>query len=99
MGGDGALAAHPRPMTRASADPSDYDRLQIGDTIRLAGVAGALKAGPEFDVQVEGSGIMIRVRHTLSERQIDILLAGGAINWRRERQGSGKPDSKEGEQS
>jgi aconitate hydratase len=81
------------------ADPADYGRLDMGDTIRLAGVAGALKAGREFDVEVEGSGGMIRVRHTLSERQIDILLAGGAINWRRERQSFDKRDSKEGVRS
>jgi aconitate hydratase len=68
------------------ADPADYDRLDIGDTLRLPDVAAALKAGREFDVEVEGAGGTIRVRHALSQRQIDILLAGGAINWRRERQ-------------
>jgi aconitate hydratase len=64
------------------ADPADYDRLDMGDTIRLTGVAAVLRARREFEV--EGSGGRISVRHTLSERQIDILLAGGAIKWRRE---------------
>jgi len=66
------------------ADPSDYDRLQPGDTIRIAGIAEALKVSREIHAKVEGSDGPIRLRHTLSERQIDILLAGGAINWRRE---------------
>jgi aconitate hydratase len=81
------------------ADPADYDRLDIGDTIRLPDVAAVLRARREFDAEVAGSGRTIRVRHTLSERQIDILLAGGAINWRRERRRSGNGGSEEGERS
>jgi aconitate hydratase len=78
------------------ADPADYHRLDIGDTIRVADIAEALKAGREIHVEVEGSTETIGLRHTLSERQIDILLAGGAINWRRERQRFGSRDSTEG---
>jgi aconitate hydratase len=68
------------------ADPSDYDRLKRGDTIQIVGIADALRAGHEIRAEVEGSDKPIRLRHTLSERQIDVLLAGGAINWRRGRQ-------------
>jgi len=42
----------------------------IGDTIRLAGITGALKASREIHVEAEGSTEPIRLRHTLSERQI-----------------------------
>lgn len=72
------------PLT--CADPSDYDRLQPGDTIRIAGVAKALQASREIRAEVEGADEPIRLRHALSERHIDILLAGGAIGRRRERQ-------------
>ena len=58
------------------ADPADYDRLQPGDTIRIAGIAEALKVSREIHAKVEGSDGPIRLRHTLSERQIDILLGG-----------------------
>jgi hypothetical protein len=61
---------------------SDYDRLQPGDTIRITDVAAALKAGREIAAAVDGSDEPIMLWHHLSERQIDILLAGGAINWR-----------------
>jgi hypothetical protein len=67
------------------ADPSDYDRLKQGDTIRIVGVAKALKTSLEINAAVKGSDRTIRLRHMLSERQIDILLAGGAINWRRDK--------------
>jgi aconitate hydratase len=64
------------------ANPSDYDHLQPGDTIRIADVAAALKAGREIAAAIDGSDDPIMLCHHLSERQIDILLAGGAINWR-----------------
>ncbi len=75
------------PLTFANL--SDYDRLQPGDTIRIASIAEVLKASREVHAEVEGSDGRIRLRHSLSERQIDILLAGGAINRRREP--SGRP--------
>jgi aconitate hydratase len=67
-------------------NPSDYERLQPGQTIRLIRIRDALTAGREIQADVEASDEPIRVRHMLSNRQIDILLAGGAINWRRGRQ-------------
>ncbi|MCW2689906.1 MAG: hypothetical protein JWR37_4796 [Mycobacterium sp.] len=45
-------------------------------------MADALKASREIRAQVDR--LNDRYGHTLSERQIDILLAGGAINWRRQ---------------
>ena len=75
------------------ADPADYDRLEIGNTIRLADIAGALKASREMAIEVEGLAETIGLRHTLSERQIDILLAGGAINWWCDHQGARSHDS------
>jgi len=68
------------------ADPSDYECLQPSDTIRIAGVVQALTASREIRAEVEGSDEPLRLCHALSERQIDIQLAGGAINWRHERQ-------------
>jgi aconitate hydratase len=67
-------------------DASDYERLQPGHTIRISGIRDLLKRGREIRADVETPVGPIRLRHTLSDRQIDILLAGGAINWRRERQ-------------
>nr|WP_292499391.1 aconitate hydratase [Methylobacterium sp.] len=66
------------------ADPSDHDRLEIGDVIEIADVAGALSAGPEIVARL-GSGGEIRLRHDLSPRQIEVLLEGGVINWVRAR--------------
>jgi len=79
------------PLT--CADPSDSDRLQPGDTIRIAGVAQALTASREIRAEVESADEPLRLRHALAERHSDILLAGGAIHWRRERQGIADRDA------
>jgi hypothetical protein len=68
------------------ADASDYDHLQSGDTIRIANVEHALTAAEQVLATVDESDNPVGLRHTLSERQIDILMAGGAINWRDNRQ-------------
>jgi aconitate hydratase len=74
------------------ANPSDYDRLQPGDTIRITDVAAALKGSREITAAVDDSQETITLRHNLSERQIAILLAGGAINWRED----SRPDDQSG---
>jgi aconitate hydratase len=67
-------------------DPSDYDRIHAGDTIRIANVDAALTAGNRITATVDGSTDSITLHHNLSRRQIKILMAGGAINWHDNRQ-------------
>ena len=69
-------------------DPSDYDRLELGDTVEIVGIADALSAGREITATVRGGKETIRLRHDLSPRQIEILLAGGVINRLRARIGA-----------
>ncbi|MFC0387536.1 aconitate hydratase [Muricoccus vinaceus] len=66
------------------ADPSDYDRLGQGEVLRFEGLHAALRAGPEVTAQ-RADGSPLRLRHTLSPRQVELLLAGGVINWLRDR--------------
>lgn len=68
------------------ADPADYDGLEIGDVVEIADVAGTLKAGKAVTARVRGREIALR--HDLSDRQIEVLLAGGVINWLRARLGT-----------
>jgi predicted aconitate hydratase len=68
------------------ADESDYDRIDAGDTIRIANVEAALRAGNEIIATIDGSNDSVTLHHNLSQRQTEILMAGGAINWRHDRQ-------------
>ena len=67
-------------------NPGDYDRLKLGDVIRLAGVHTTLQSRKkEFQASFGNGNNTIVLRHELSQRQVDLLLSGGVINWLRER--------------
>jgi aconitate hydratase len=59
------------------ADPSDYDGIDQGDTLVLEGLHDALRDGREVSAQVADR--RVRLRHRLSPRQVDMVLAGGVI--------------------
>ena len=71
------------------AEPGDVERLERGATLRLRGLHAWLRGGQqewelEYGRDGESEG-RIRVRHSLSPRQVDVLLAGGGIPWMRRR--------------
>ncbi|WP_406816763.1 aconitate hydratase [Mycobacterium sp. M23085] len=69
------------PLIFTAAD--DRRHLDTETTLRISGVHKAIRGGPgEFDIQV-GGGRTVRVRHDLSPRQAEMLLAGGGIPWKR----------------
>ena len=65
-------------------DPADYDKIARGDELELSDVRGQIAAGAG-DVLLcdRTSGAEIHLYCTLSDRQRDILLAGGLINHTR----------------
>jgi len=77
---DDIIPAGARVLPLTFASPDDYDRLKQGTTIRIARVADTLKAGRDLKAEIETAGTII-LRHTLSKRQIDVLMEGDAINW------------------
>ncbi|HZT27550.1 MAG TPA: aconitate hydratase [Pseudolabrys sp.] len=58
----------------------DYDRLRQGDVIRVRGLHRALRSGGEIALDCNGP---IAVAHGLTEKQADVILCGGLINWHR----------------
>lgn len=70
------------PLTFAS--PGDCDKLEQGDTIGIDRLRDALTGGDAVNVAVKGKG-WIKAKHQLSPRQVGVLLAGGLVNWMRER--------------
>lgn len=63
------------------ADPHDEERVQQGDVIQITEVISALTQGTELTANILNKQIKIHLRHRLSKRQIEILTAGGLINW------------------
>ncbi|WP_353214401.1 aconitate hydratase [Salinisphaera hydrothermalis] len=69
------------PLTFANGD--DLDKLEQGSKLKISGLHDALASGDTVEIETEDGG-KIECKHALSERQIDILRAGGLINWKRD---------------
>jgi aconitate hydratase len=67
------------PLTFES--PADYDGLNLGDFINIEHIHELLKKGEELTATIEGINKTIPLRHTLSPRQVEVLIEGGLINW------------------
>ncbi|SDG85673.1 aconitate hydratase [Psychroflexus sediminis] len=67
---------------------TDYDFIEQGDDIELKDVINSVKSKEPIDVVIHkpsGERKSIKTKHTLSGRQIDVLIKGGIINDFKER--------------
>jgi aconitate hydratase len=62
------------------AHPEDYDRLRTGDVLQARGLRRAMANGEEISLECNGA---ILVKHDLTKKQADAILAGSLINLRR----------------
>lgn len=60
-------------------DADNYDDLKLGDTLVLEGLHDALRAGDTVQASNSRSEASYTLRHRLSPRQVDMVLAGGRI--------------------
>mgnify|MGYP000875142330 FL=1 len=67
------------PMT--FADEADYDMIKDGDVLVLENAREQIMAGDELTLVNKTSGIEIKVKIALSDRQKEIMLAGGLLNY------------------
>ncbi len=63
-------------------DPQDADRIQQGDKLRLTELHD-MRPGQRLNIQEVTQNRTFVVQQNLSLRQIDVLHAGGLINWAR----------------
>ncbi|MFD1363644.1 aconitate hydratase [Lentibacillus salinarum] len=75
------------PLTFANEE--DYDTLSSGDVLVLSDLRNKIQQGNEFSIDVKDKNEQINVKHSLSERQVEIMLKGGIINWAKDRQQQG----------
>ena len=67
------------------ADPDDYDRLGEGDTLRIADFRGAVGSRDIVMLTDDTTGREVLLRLDFTERQREILLAGGLLHYTKER--------------
>lgn len=64
------------------ADPSDYELVHQLDEIEIPNAAEALRSGStELSLIDKTSNLSIRVTHDLSDREREVVLAGGRLNY------------------
>ncbi|MEN1967099.1 aconitate hydratase [Lentibacillus sp. N15] len=72
------------PLTFTNEE--DYQQLAQENVLELRNLRSTIQQQQEFHVSVKGKDKPIKVRHSLSERQVDLVLQGGLINWIRMKQ-------------
>ena len=63
------------------ADEADYGAVEQGDEWEMAGVRATLQAGEHLTVRDLTNDRVISLGYILTERQIDIILAGGLLGY------------------
>jgi len=66
------------------ADEKDYERLEQNDVLIIDDVKEKITSGNEFYITIQGKEQPILVQHRLSKRQLEVMIAGGLINWVKE---------------
>jgi aconitate hydratase len=66
-------------------DPADYETISQGDLTSVRDLHAGLKRGFDLTLAKPGGCRTIPVRHSLSPRQVRVFLAGGLVNWLRQR--------------
>lgn len=62
-------------------DPAQYDEMDQGDVLKIEGLTSNLAEGKPIKVKNETKNKEILCNHNLSKRQIDIIKAGGLLNY------------------
>lgn len=67
------------------ADAKDYDGIELGDTLKLTGLKDGIPEKDVLTVQNVTKGTAFDVRLAASARQRQMLVAGGLLNYTRDR--------------
>lgn len=65
-------------------DPDDYDKISQGDELELDNIIETLKNGGDFTLLNKTTGTKIALYTDISDRQKEMLFAGGLLNFTRE---------------
>ncbi|HEX2251668.1 MAG TPA: aconitate hydratase [Thermoanaerobaculia bacterium] len=66
-------------------DRADRQRVEQGDVLVLEGLGSALAEGEPVTAHNRTRGEDLRLEHSLSPRQLEVLRQGGLVNWMKQR--------------
>jgi aconitate hydratase len=62
-------------------NPADWDKLEQGDILRIGALRQSIKNRDSVTARVVQKNIEISLTYNISERQLEIILKGGVINY------------------
>lgn len=63
------------------ANEGDYDKIQQGDQLEIPNIKTLINSSPEVTLVNKNNGSEIKLRHDLTDRQREIIKAGGLLNY------------------
>jgi len=66
-------------------NPEDWDKLEQGDVLRIDNIRETIKNSDSITATVVGKGTEIQLAFNISNRQVEIILKGGIINYIKQR--------------
>ncbi|MGX8790178.1 aconitate hydratase [Oceanobacillus sp. M60] len=72
------------PLTFVNEE--DYDLVRQEDVLEFRQIHQTIQNQHTFNIKLKGTDRTITVQHDLTKRHLEILLAGGIINWIKEKQ-------------
>ena len=67
------------------ANEADYDKIAQGDEVEIPDVREAIRKGAKLKARNVTKGFDFEITHSLTGRQIDIILAGGRLAYTKEK--------------
>jgi aconitate hydratase len=62
-------------------NPADYDDIEQADILSMENIRDTIQKSPELTVHNKTKNKNYTLTHPLSPRELNVLLAGGLINW------------------
>ncbi|GIO24294.1 aconitate hydratase [Oceanobacillus sp. J11TS1] len=72
------------PLTFVNEE--DYELINREDILEFRDIHQTIQNQRTFDIKLKEAGLPIKVQHDLTKRHLEILLAGGIINWIKQKQ-------------
>lgn len=63
------------------SNPDDYDTIDQGDILEMQGLKKKLSAHEPIEIHNQTKGLTYQMTHSLSDRQIEVILLGGVIEF------------------
>ncbi len=63
------------------ADENDYDKIDLGDNLFIEDIRGQIEKGDVIVITNKSKNVSIETKCALTQRQKDIILAGGLLNY------------------